>query len=71
MVDADNVYEEQEREGEVAFTLEAITEVFSSTIADQDYLMGEQQQAAAQSGLLPHVWFGRNEPSAPLSQYLS
>ena len=63
VVDADNVYEEQEREGEVAFTLEAITEVFSSTIADQDYLMGEQQQAAAQSGLLPHVWFGRNEPA--------
>ena len=63
VVDADNVYEEQEREGEVAFTLEAITEVFSSTIADQDYLMGEQQQAAAESGLLPHVWFGRNEPA--------
>jgi phenylpropionate dioxygenase-like ring-hydroxylating dioxygenase large terminal subunit len=63
VVDADNVYEEQEREGEVAFTLEAITEVFSRTIADQDYLMGEQQQAAAESGLLPHVWFGRNEPA--------
>ena len=61
VVDADNVYEEQEREGEVAFTLEAITEVFSSTIADQDF-MGEQQQAAAESGLL-HVWFGRNEPA--------
>ena len=47
VVGADNVYEEQEREGEIVFTLEAATEVFSSTIADQDYVMGEQQQAAA------------------------
>ena len=67
VVDASNVYDEMDPDTapgeEVAFTLEAITEVFSSTIADQDYVMGEQQQAAAQSGLLPHVWFGRNEPA--------
>ena len=67
VVDASNVYDEIDPDTapgeEVAFTLEAITEVFSSTIADQDYVMGEQQQAAAQSGLLPHVWFGRNEPA--------
>ena len=67
VVDASNVYDEMDPDmapgEEVAFTLEAITEVFSSTIADQDYVMGEQQQAAAQSGLLPHVWFGRNEPA--------
>ena len=37
---------------EVAFTLKQLPR-YSSTIADQDYVMGEQQQAAAQSGLLP------------------
>ena len=48
---------------DVALSLEAITEIFASTISDEDYLMGEHQQIAAQNGLLDHVIFGRNEPA--------
>ena len=44
-------------------TLDATLEVFYSTVAQEDYVMGEYQQRAAQSGLLPHVIFGRNEPA--------
>lgn len=39
-----------------------VLEVFSSTIEQEDYLMGKQQQSAAESGLLSHSIFGRNEP---------
>ncbi|MEP2990393.1 MAG: aromatic ring-hydroxylating dioxygenase subunit alpha [Parasphingorhabdus sp.] len=48
-------------------TPEANLEVFSSTIEDEDYLMGEHQQKTAQSDLLSHSIFGRNE--APLHHF--
>ena len=38
-------------------------EIFDSTIEQEDYQMGETTQQAAQSGLLDHVVFGRNEPA--------
>ena len=44
-------------------SLEAIKEVFVSTIEQEDYLMGESTQRAVTSGLLPTVTFGRNEPA--------
>ena len=43
--------------------LAASLEVFSSTIEQEDYVMGEMQQQAAQSGRLKEVIFGRNEPA--------
>jgi hypothetical protein len=43
-------------------TLAATMEVFTSTIEQEDYLMGELQQKSAQNGLLEFVTFGRNEP---------
>ncbi|MFT4713595.1 MAG: phenylpropionate dioxygenase-like ring-hydroxylating dioxygenase large terminal subunit [Candidatus Azotimanducaceae bacterium] len=43
-------------------TLAATMEVFTSTIEQEDYLMGELQQKSAQNGLLEYVTFGRNEP---------
>ena len=43
--------------------LAASLEVFSSTIEEEDYVMGEMQQQAAQSGRLKEVIFGRNEPA--------
>ncbi len=49
------------------FTPEANLEVFTSTIEEEDYLMGEHQQKSAQSGLLSHSIFGRNE--APLHHF--
>ncbi len=48
-------------------TLEAILEVFVSTIEEEDYVMGEHQQRTAESGLLEHSIFGRNE--APLHHF--
>lgn len=43
-------------------TLAATMEIFTSTIEQEDYLMGEFQQKTAQNGLLEFVIFGRNEP---------
>ena len=36
-------------------SLQATLEVFKSTIEDEDYVMGEMQQKAAESGLLDHI----------------
>jgi hypothetical protein len=38
-------------------------EIFDSTIEQEDYQMGETTQQAAESGLIDHVLFGRNEPA--------
>ena len=38
-------------------------EVFSSTIAHEDYVMGAMQQRSAESGQLKEILFGRNEPA--------
>mgnify|MGYP002047708357 CR=1 FL=1 len=38
-------------------------EVFKSTVENEDYVMGEMQQKAAESGLLKEIIFGRNEPA--------
>lgn len=57
---ADNVYTHDFRPGD-AMTAEALAEVFTSTIEREDYVMGEQQQRSAESGLIDRVTFGRNE----------
>ena len=44
-------------------SLNAIKEVFNSTIDQEDYVMGETTQRAAETGLLEHIIFGRNEPA--------
>ena len=44
-------------------SLSASLEVFKSTIENEDYVMGEMQQQAAESGLLKEIIFGRNEPA--------
>ncbi len=61
-VTGENVYDGEVRENAI-LSLEAITEVFDSTIEQEDYVMGEHQQMAAENGLLDHVLFGRNEPA--------
>ncbi|MEL7030992.1 MAG: aromatic ring-hydroxylating dioxygenase subunit alpha [Pseudomonadota bacterium] len=43
-------------------SIEASLEVFTSTIEYEDYVMGEYQQQAAESGLAGDAIFGRNEP---------
>ena len=63
-VTAENAYDrENPPGGEAVLTLSAFTEVFDSTIEREDYLMGEHQQRAADSGQLEHIVFGRNEPA--------
>ena len=47
----------------VPYSHTASLEVFDSTIEQEDFLMGEQQQRAAENGTLDHVIFGRNEPA--------
>ncbi len=63
MITADTVYEFDERNEALAFSLEASKEVFDSTIEQEDYLMGETTQQAAENGVLKHLIFGRNEPA--------
>ncbi|MEM9174551.1 MAG: SRPBCC family protein [Myxococcota bacterium] len=61
-ITAENTYD-RELEGDFVVSFEAIKEVFDSTIEQEDYLMGVQQQRAAESGQLSHIVFGRNEPA--------
>ena len=50
-------------QSEQGASLEASFEVFRSTVEQEDYVMGEMQQRAAQSGQLKEIIFGRNEPA--------
>ena len=43
--------------------------VFTSTVEEEDYLMGEYQQKASENGLLTEVIFPRNE--SPLHRFSS
>ncbi len=65
-VNSESVYD-TERRG--IPTIEGTMEVFASTVEQEDYAMGEMQQVAAESGQLPYVVFGRNEP--PLHHFHS
>lgn len=57
--DAGNVYRSDDS---YINTIAGNLEVFSSTVEDEDYLMGELQQRSAENGLLKEIVFGRNEP---------
>ena len=59
--DRNAVYDPDNRSG--LGSVEATMEVFKSTIEQEDYLMGETTQRAAESGILEYVQFGRNEPA--------
>ncbi|MEQ8859010.1 MAG: aromatic ring-hydroxylating dioxygenase subunit alpha [Pseudomonadales bacterium] len=63
VVRPENVYDFASRAEASAPSLEASKEVFSSTIEQEDYLMGETTQRAARNGLLGYLQFGRNEPA--------
>lgn len=65
IITPDKVY--QPRKPEDLFTPESSLEVFSSTIEQEDYVMGEHQQRTAESGLITHSILGRNE--APLHHF--
>ena len=48
---------------EIQMFIRDIAKGFAEIIRDEDYVMGESQQAAANSGALDHIIFGRNEPA--------
>jgi phenylpropionate dioxygenase-like ring-hydroxylating dioxygenase large terminal subunit len=48
---------------EIQMLIGNIAQNFAEIIRDEDYVMGESQQAAAKSGALSHIIFGRNEPA--------
>ncbi|XOV82828.1 MAG: aromatic ring-hydroxylating dioxygenase subunit alpha [bacterium] len=64
VVEIGDVYDYEHRsKGEGAASLEASLEVFRSTVEQEDYVMGEMQQRAAETGMLKEIIFGRNEPA--------
>jgi hypothetical protein len=48
---------------EVNEMIATIAQNFAEIIRDEDYVMGESQQLAANAGSLDHIIFGRNEPA--------
>ena len=63
-ITAENAYDRgYESADDPVFTLSGLTEIFDSTIEQEDYLMGEHQQRSAESGQLDHLVFGHNEPA--------
>ncbi|MEL7199845.1 MAG: aromatic ring-hydroxylating dioxygenase subunit alpha [Pseudomonadota bacterium] len=66
LVEAEDLYARGYDQGIVRAPATTV-EAFSSTVSAEDYVMGEQQQRAAASGLLEHSTFGRNE--APLHHF--
>ena len=52
-----------EEMGEAFIGMEELLEMFYSTIEKEDYVMGEMQQRAAETGMLKEIIFGRNEPA--------
>ncbi|MEM7002204.1 MAG: SRPBCC family protein [Pseudomonadota bacterium] len=61
-VAAEDAYNIEQRSGAIA-GVEATLEVFKSTVEQEDYVMGEMQQRAAENGQLKEILFGRNEPA--------
>ena len=60
--DIGDVYDYDGRQGMIG-GVEASLEVFHSTVEQEDYVMGEMQQRAAETGMLEEIIFGRNEPA--------
>ncbi len=58
----EDVYDYDGRQGAIG-GVEASLEVFHSTVEREDYVMGEMQQRAAETGMLKEIVFGRNEPA--------
>lgn len=61
-VESSDVYDREGSEDAIG-GIEVLLEVFHSTIEKEDYVMGEMQQRAAETGMLKEVIFGRNEPA--------
>ena len=67
VIDDSNVYKRDARDGNAIISPEAAMEIIDSTLENEDYRMGETTQQTAESGVLDHLVFGRNE--APLHHF--
>mgnify|MGYP000932393541 CR=1 FL=1 len=67
VIDDSNIYSREARDGNAIVTPEGSMEIIDSTLENEDYRMGETTQQTAESGLLEHIVFGRNE--APLQHF--
>lgn len=63
IIDEGNVYDPNARDGNAIVSPAAAMEVINSTLEKEDFKMAEMTQKSAESGLLKHVIFGRNEPA--------
>jgi phenylpropionate dioxygenase-like ring-hydroxylating dioxygenase large terminal subunit len=64
LVTPETIYDPDRREdGTAAVSVAASLEVFTSTVENEDYVMGELQQRSAENGLIKELVFGRNEPA--------
>jgi phenylpropionate dioxygenase-like ring-hydroxylating dioxygenase large terminal subunit len=67
IIDDTNVYEQQARNGNAIISPQAAMEIIDSTVDLEDFKMGESTQRNIESGLVPYIFFGRNE--APLHHF--
>ncbi len=64
VVSAETTYRRRElHERSTPLDVSGLTEIFSSTVENEDYEMGVQQQANIETGVVKEVIFGRNEPA--------
>lgn len=67
VIDERNTYDPGARDGNAIISPQAAMEVLNSTVENEDFRMAEAAQRTAESGLVPHFIFGRNE--APLHHF--
>ena len=63
VIDGDNVYRLDARDGNAIISPAAAMEVINSTLEHEDFRMAEMTQRSAESGQLKEFVFGRNEPA--------
>ncbi len=61
VIDANNVYDRQARDGNAIVAPAAAMEIVNSTLEHEDFRMAESTQATVASGALDYLVFGRNE----------
>ena len=69
IIDDANAYDPSARDGNAIISPQAAMEILNSTVEHEDFRMGEAAQRSAESGLIEHFIFGRNE--APLHHFHS
>ena len=61
VINGGNVYDPGARDGNAIMSPAAAMEIVNSTLENEDFAMAESTQKNVESGLVPHLVFGRNE----------